>query len=353
MKVSVLLVTYNHENYIRQSVQSVLDQRGVADIEILVSDDCSTDRTPQILSEIQTQFAGRLRVLNTGKNIGSTRNYFDALPKCSGEYIALLDGDDFWTSPEKIVRQAEYLDTNQDCAICFHNANVIYEDGEHEPHEYVKNRQPEKRGLPDLLLSNFMPTCSVMFRNRLFGETPTWVYDLKMGDYPLHVLNAQFGQIGYIDEIMATYRVNSGGIWAKSGFEQQVIADLELYEALSGYLDDGHHEVLQMTTHKRWSGLASFFREMAKDYLDIHEARRAIAEEIIQIEQRVPVPRRWKSRLMSTIFLDRSYGSYLQHNYLLFWYAWMRAILHDPRWLVDRGSISRALRTIAPYKEPL
>jgi glycosyltransferase involved in cell wall biosynthesis len=224
MRVSVCLLTYNHERYVAQAIESVLAQEGV-DFELVISEDHSTDGTRAIVDGYAARHPDRIRVLTSGANVGMTRAFARGLEAARGTYVALLDGDDYWTSPHKLRLQTEYLDAHPECAICFHNVTVVYEDGSVAPHPFYGagpgrhfSRPVPKpvSTLADVAPGNFMQTCSVMFRRGLFGDLPEWFTDLAVADWPLHVLNAEHGDIGYIDADMAVYRVHAGGVWAGS-----------------------------------------------------------------------------------------------------------------------------------------
>jgi len=233
MKLSVLMITYNHERYVRQALDSVLMQDVDFEYEIVIGEDCSTDSTRDILLEYSRRFPERFRLLLREKNMGAIPNFFSALDECRGQYVALLEGDDFWTSPGKLRKQVAFLDAHQDCAICFHNVLGHFEDDSRIDFNYVRADQKEMMELEDLLQDNVIPTCSAVFRHRLVRPFPSWVYELKMGDYPLHILNAQHGRIGYINETMGVYRIHSGGVWTGMDRVDRVAVNVKLFEFLA------------------------------------------------------------------------------------------------------------------------
>ncbi len=248
MRVSVCLLTYNHERYVAQAIDSVLAQEGV-DFELVISEDHSTDATRAIVDEYAERHPDRIRALPSPRNVGMTRAFARGIEAARGAYVALLDGDDYWTSPHKLRIQADYLDAHPECAICFHNVTLRYEDGAVAPHpfhtaeasHYFSRPVPKPVStLADVAPGNFMQTCSVMFRRGLFGDFPEWYADLAVADWPLHVLNAEHGDIGYIDETMAVYRVHAGGVWtgslARNRARKSVEGLVRLYRLLDRHL---------------------------------------------------------------------------------------------------------------------
>ncbi|WP_243374015.1 glycosyltransferase [Geotalea sp. SG265] len=216
MKVSVLMITYNHEQFIAQALDSVLMQQVDFDYEIVIGEDCSTDDTRKILIEYQQNFPDKIRLLLPEKNHGMIRNFVGTYRDCRGEYIAILEGDDLWTSPLKLQKQVDFLDAHPDCAASFHNVTVIYEHDNKPAHLFHKKRLRPFFTLRDIVSDFFIPTCSTLCRNGLIEQFPEWYFDMAMGDWPLHVLNAEHGHFAYIDESLASYRVHSGGIWSQS-----------------------------------------------------------------------------------------------------------------------------------------
>src|SRR5688572_23850951 len=128
MKVSVLVMTYNHARFIRQALDSVLMQRTGFDFEVLISEDCSTDGTREIVVEYARRHPHTITLLLSEANLRSNAVVTRGIDAARGEYIALLDGDDYWTSPDKLRKQAAFLDSHSECALCFHNARVQRDD---------------------------------------------------------------------------------------------------------------------------------------------------------------------------------------------------------------------------------
>jgi glycosyltransferase involved in cell wall biosynthesis len=260
MKLSVLVITYNHERFIAEALQSALAQEVDFDYEIVVGDDFSTDGTRLILSEMCEAYPDRLRLLGTDKNLGMNHNFVRTLKACRGQYIALLEGDDCWISTSKLSKQVEFLDRHSECAICFHDVMVTFEDGQKARNFCPPDQKPFSE-LEDLLRGNFIQTCSAVFRNRLFGEFPEWFYSLKLGDWPFHVFNARFGRIGYLNETMAIYRVHGSGVWSSSDRIRKLEATLEMYENLALLFDGRRLRVIKSMAALHCLELARLYQE--------------------------------------------------------------------------------------------
>lgn len=234
--LSIVMIAYNMERYIRQAIDSVLAQRVDFDYELVIGEDRSTDRTREIVLEYAARWPDRIRPILRDVNLGMNRNFKETLQQARGQFVALLDSDDYWTSPDKLQRQMDFLRSHPECSICFHNALVVYEDGGLPTHPFhmerpqylISRRLPKPIStLADLVEGNFMQTGSVMFRAGLYGELPHWYLEMPTFDWPLHVLNAEHGSIGYIDEVLGAYRVHSAGFWSTQMAHYRRITDVE------------------------------------------------------------------------------------------------------------------------------
>jgi glycosyltransferase involved in cell wall biosynthesis len=241
--VSVLMITYNHEKYIRQALDSVLAQRVTFPYEIIVGEDCSSDLTRQIVLEYQARFPEKIHALLPARNLGMHTNCIASLRECRGRFVAWVEGDDYWNSPEKLQAQVDYLQSYPECAICCSRARVIYEDGSREPWDYpIWDRTVFQ--LPDLLKENFIPTCTAVFRQGLVLEWPAWIRELSFCDWALHVLAAQHGTIAVLPATLATYRVHAAGAWSGMSPEEVLRARQVFYDRLGAYLPTQYAPVI-------------------------------------------------------------------------------------------------------------
>jgi glycosyltransferase involved in cell wall biosynthesis len=241
-KVSVLMITYNHARFIRQALDSVLAQKTDFPYEVVIGDDASPDGTGGILAEYAEKFPDRIRLLRRAQNIGMNANLADTLAACRGEYVAMLEGDDYWTDDQKLARQAGFLDGHPECVSCFHNVVVFSDDANAVVAGY--HAQPDGRQLmcapdlparvsqSDLIRRNVIPTCSVMFRRSSAGTLPPWFTKLQLGDQPLHILCTEHGLAAYLPEVMGAYRLHSSSVWSGKSQLHRMSRALEMYAEL-------------------------------------------------------------------------------------------------------------------------
>lgn len=235
-RVTVIITTYDHERFIGEAIDGVLMQETNFDYDVVIIEDCSTDRTREIVTEYQKAHPEKIRLVLPEVNTGDNSEFMNAILSSSSPYVAILDGDDYWTSPHKLQKQVDYLDLHPECAICFHNVRILYDDGSQAPRDSKSSDQKEVSTLEDLIEGCFIETCSTMFTRNALGEFPSWYTNDKSADWSLFILAAQQGKIGYINEVMAVYRKHSGGYWTGLARAEQLERIIEFYEVLRGHL---------------------------------------------------------------------------------------------------------------------
>ena len=272
VKVSVALSTFNHEAYIAQALEGALMQQTDFVYEIVVADDCSTDRTREIVREYQTRFPDRIRTLFPPENLGFAGNgiFAKLLQELRGIYVAVLDGDDYWTSSAKLQKQADFLDAHPECAMCFHNVTILWQDASQESEVFNPPAQSRISTLADLLERQFIAYCSVMFRGGVLGQLPSWFYQTTATDWVLHVLNAQRGSIGYLDDIMGVYRVHGGGVFSSLSKIRKLESHLADYRRLDPALYRSHPEAKRRA-------MSRMYYELAREYQHRGDWGRAVA----------------------------------------------------------------------------
>jgi len=234
--VSVCVLTYNHVNFIRNAIESVLSQQVNFLWEFIIADDFSTDGTRDILIEYQKQNPDRIRLILQERNVGAAENWFDLIKSPKGKYIAYFEGDDYWVDPCKLQKQVDFLESNPDFAICFHNSKIIYEDEPGKTSFSNPANQQEVSSFEDLAKGEFIYTATCMFRRENLIKFPE-KYFLHLNNYTLDLHNAQYGNIKFINETMSVYRVHKGGIWSMVAREKTLISQLPAYKFYLDYFD--------------------------------------------------------------------------------------------------------------------
>ena len=211
-KVSCHIITYNQIDYISKCIDSVLMQKTNFSIEIIIGDDNSTDGTRELLLEYANEYPDliklNLRELR-GTGLPGKQNFLTTLEMCSGEYIAMLEGDDYWTDPFKLQKQVDFLEANPDYVLCFHQVTILKPDG--TVVEDFITKVPENYETIETLarFGNYIHTPSVVYRNII----PTLPFEFEVtpiGDYFIYMMLAEHGKVKYMKEKMATYRFGVG-----------------------------------------------------------------------------------------------------------------------------------------------
>ncbi len=255
--VSVLVTTYQQEKYIAQCLDGLLKQKTNFDFEIIIGEDESTDNTREICKQYAEEHQDKIRLYlrdrkdsaiydESGKFIKSI-NYFLTHKSSKGKYIAICEGDDYWTDPLKLQKQVDFLEKNEDYSICFHNVEVLEGDkiiGE------IENYDKQDYTIEDLLQGNFIANVSVMRRN-IIKELPGWVYECKAGDYALHILYSTCGKIHYVNENMAVYR-QGVGVWSSLSNKEILELDIKLFSTIIQNLENPKWiEIMSLSLHNK------------------------------------------------------------------------------------------------------
>lgn len=341
--VSVCMITYNHERFIAQAIESALMQETDFSVELVIGEDCSTDGTRAIVMEYAQRYPDRIRPLLRERNLGMITNFVATLQACRGKYIALLEGDDYWTDPHKLQKQVEFLEAHPECSICFHNAMVEYEDSSRPARTYCPPNQKTVSTLEDILERNLIPTCSVMYHWGLVRELPEWFFRLRMGDWPLHVLHAQHGKIGYVDRVMGVYRIHLGSIYSLSDKLDWLIAVFDMYAELNAHL---HREYQEKIISGLRQACEHFIVETVRNPstpISPGEVNRFLAQVFFRQTGKLPIPFLMQQQIKAKCNIAAGFVC-LQRNDLSSARRFFRnAILHDARWLLNRGVLKIVL----------
>jgi glycosyltransferase involved in cell wall biosynthesis len=204
--VSVSMITYNHEKFIAQAIEGVLMQETDFPIELIIGEDCSTDNTRKICLEYKEKYPEIIKLLLPEKNIGMHQNFITTLQACTGKYIALCEGDDYWTDPLKLQKQVDFLEANGDYSMCFHNVHIL---GKHL--NVYQHLQQREYSVDEILLIWTIPTCSAVIHRNCVNSLPQ-NENFVVGDNIIFTSCGSSGKIYCINEKMGVYRMHAGGV---------------------------------------------------------------------------------------------------------------------------------------------
>lgn len=286
--LSVCMVSYNQEQYIKEALDSVLMQKTNFKYEVIISDDCSKDNTLAILTEYKNKYPNIVKVVTGEKNLGYPNNQRRSLENAKGKYIALCDGDDFWTDTYKLQKQVDYLESHPECAICFHNVMHIYE-GTTEGRALLNPLDfPSNLSAEDVITRKwFLPTNSEVFR-REYLFFPEWYDSVLHIDYVLNLLISFKGVLYYMPDVMAVYRhtnisVNaqhSDGEWGYMLFHSKTMKTI--LEKTLDISEDKYHDLIKQkitfyeTEIRRYEREQYFEKNIIAKYLRLKTYKRII-----------------------------------------------------------------------------
>jgi len=257
MMVSVVVITYAHEKFIRQTVESVLNQVCNFPVEIIVSNDSSPDQTDEVMSQVikNNSKGHKIKYTRHGNNLGMMDNFIWTIKQAQGKYIALCEGDDYWSDPYKLQKQIDFLEFNLSYSMCFHSVQVINSEKKYTDHFCV----PQKTTLltRDLILKHYIPTCSLVFRRDYLPVFfPKWFSKSIVGDIPLEIILSIKGKTKYLDESMAVYRKHNSGITSNSKHQLRAHWGLILlYKNLCFYLKGKYWHLFIFMCFKNFGSL--------------------------------------------------------------------------------------------------
>ncbi len=208
------MITYNHENYITQALESILMQKCDFNFEIVIGEDCSTDKTREILLGYKIKYPKIFKLLLNEKNIGAVRNQINTLKSCSGEFIAICEGDDYWSDPFKLQKQVDFLEAHEEFVL--HCTNAKRFDQELNVYSQpILNTESKELDIKDFFKEdNPVITCTSVFRKPNMEILKGISYDLTIW---VNLLAHYNKKAFYSNEITAIYRHHNRGAMSKIG----------------------------------------------------------------------------------------------------------------------------------------
>jgi glycosyltransferase involved in cell wall biosynthesis len=241
--VSICCIAYNQEKFIRKTVDSFLMQQTNFKFEILIHDDASTDRTADIIREYERRYPNLVRTVIQKENKykeGMMSGYFYGyepfsrylFPLAKGKYLALCEGDDYWTDNTKLQKQVEYLESHPKCSMCFHRTDMLFENGRRQ--SFNPNGMGDRYFTSKELIAtpSGIATASKMLRNYYNDQTRQDYLDFS-GDCLLTTYYGIYGDCGFVDNIKpSVYKIHSGGVWSGKTYYQQKLLVWNMYNRI-------------------------------------------------------------------------------------------------------------------------
>lgn len=208
--VSIFMLTYNQEDLITQAIEGVVMQKTDFRYNLVIGEDFSSDKTRAICEEYAVANPDKIKLLPSKENLGLIKNFIRTYKECDGKYVAICDGDDYWTDPLKLQKQVDFLEDHPDFGVVFTSFNFLFPDGRMPEKDYSK--QASVTTFEDLIFENYICSATAVFRNkRNPNDFPGWLDTCPYGDWPLYLWATKDGaKIKYLDEVTAVYRKEIG-----------------------------------------------------------------------------------------------------------------------------------------------
>ncbi|REB08726.1 glycosyltransferase [Sporosarcina sp. BI001-red] len=246
--VSISCITYNHEDFIADAIEGFLMQKTNFDYEILIGEDCSTDRTREIVEAYIAKYPDRIKLVTSEKNVGAAKNEERLFRLSQGKYIAECEGDDYWTDPYKLQKQVDYLEENPECTMCFHAAEIVRAPKIPTGRRVAPYGTDRISPIRDIILGGggFCPTASLVYPKNAVTEPPEFLMNSHVGDYPLQLILSSQGHAYYINECMSVYRTDVKNSWTNqfntsTNIKERMIevnkGDIQILMAFNLYTD--------------------------------------------------------------------------------------------------------------------
>ncbi len=285
IKVSIICATYNHEHYIAEAIESFLLQITDFPYEICIHDDASTDTTTEIIRAYERNYPQLIKPIYQTENQYSkgVKTWHSASQHATGTYIAICEGDDYWTDPYKLQKQVDYMDHHASCSLCVHATYKVWVDGERMDSD-VRPYQGNKICTVEEVIvggGGLFASNSMMYRRIYDLHLPDFYFNAPVGDYPLMIHLALQGEVYYIDEWMSAYRKGVPGSWtdrefthieSKSRFVKQIEVMLDEINAYT------HHRYVDAIRTKLKRNQLSIIKHRDINTLQLFELRLLYAD---------------------------------------------------------------------------
>jgi len=226
--LSVLLVCYNQKNFLPQALESILMQKTSFEFEIVVADDASTDGSQQILEHYAAKHP-KIRILSSSENLGVTKNYKRGFAACLGNYIAVLEGDDYWVKEDRLQIMVNFLDANPVFSMAANRFLGLRENGTYFWHPLPKNDEHplylsvnELIYIPNVNIINIIGNFSTcIYRKAALDTIPLKLFEYNVVDWHINVAVSQYGPVAYFPELFSVYRLFENSTWNRLTAKEQ------------------------------------------------------------------------------------------------------------------------------------
>lgn len=239
MLVSIILITYNQEKYVQQAVESILMQRIEGEVEVIIADDCSSDSTLEVIKSFEQKSPFKFKYLSAQNNLGHPQNYKRAIQACAGEYIAILEGDDYWTDPCRVQKHVDFLDLHRESVMSM-NRMILFEESLHKysPQDWYLNESFEYISGQRLALGNCLGNLSAcVIRKSILDKISDTIFELDVDDWLLGMALSKHGLVAKLKDIMSVYRIHDNGQWSGKTEAEVVERLLSRIEKYNVFLD--------------------------------------------------------------------------------------------------------------------
>lgn len=268
--ISICSTTYNLEKYISRAIESWLAQEISYSYEIVICDDHSKDQTVAVIKNYMQRYPGKIRLIESRKNLGMLPNFICSLNEARGKYIAVCDGDDYWIDPHKLQKQVDFLEQHPDFTACYTNSYVLDEStGEQQ---VAKTQLWDVAGPEELLLHDDFKEDNIplspghisgfVFRNILKNKYPDWFYKVDgVTDFPLYMMLSKYGKAKFINDITSVYRNHAeSSSMLDYSFMRVERNRIFMYEKINAYLDYKCNKLIRRLIARHYLKIAKFQR---------------------------------------------------------------------------------------------
>lgn len=232
------MMTYNHEKYIANAIEGVLKQETDFSFELIVANDASSDSTEEIISAYRQKYPELIKGYENINNLGPKVNFIKAYMSAAGSYIAMCEGDDFWTDPKKLQLQFNFLENNNDYALSFHDIQMIDADGNSIEHDRLPEKDKKNYETDQLLIGPYLPTPTLFFRKFDMTNYVAAFSKAFNGDSLLLSILTQKGKTKYLPGIAGSVvRLHSGGMWSSTTYLERGNHILNTLQIIFGSLN--------------------------------------------------------------------------------------------------------------------